>query len=173
MHADGSCFLLKAIPNHSIQSPEVTSKASNDEELNDSVSVKALSAKLSEALLNIRAKEDLVKQHSKVAEEAVTGSSSFSFYVNFTSEISCLLFFYQYKVEGDFIPPNNFLKVLCRIDWSLRSCQELSLESEIKISKEILTAFLKCSHHLLIIALLDNMVVPSELYVTPLSSISL
>nr|GMC98753.1 filament-like plant protein 3 [Ipomoea batatas] len=63
----------QAIPNHSIQSPEVTSKASNDEELNDSVSVKALSAKLSEALLNIRAKEDLVKQHSKVAEEAVTG----------------------------------------------------------------------------------------------------
>ncbi|XP_031095716.1 filament-like plant protein [Ipomoea triloba] len=63
----------QAIPNHSIQSPEVTSKASNYEELNDSVSVKALSAKLSEALLNIRAKEDLVKQHSKVAEEAVTG----------------------------------------------------------------------------------------------------
>lgn len=85
MHANGSCFLLKAIPSHSIQSPEVTSKAaSNDEELNDSASVKALSAKLSEALLNIRAKEDLVKQHAKVAEEAVSGSSSFSFYVKFT-----------------------------------------------------------------------------------------
>ncbi|CAH9070315.1 unnamed protein product [Cuscuta europaea] len=62
----------QAIPNHTIQSPEVTSKTtSNDDEHNESV--KSLSAKLSEALLNIRAKEDLVKQHSKVAEEAVSG----------------------------------------------------------------------------------------------------
>ncbi|KAK4426747.1 Filament-like plant protein 3 [Sesamum alatum] len=53
------------------QSPEVTSKAAPGDELNDSV--KALSEKLSEALLNIRAKEDLVKQHAKVAEEAVSG----------------------------------------------------------------------------------------------------
>lgn len=35
--------------------------------------MKILSDKLSEALLNIRAKEDLVKQHAKVAEEAVSG----------------------------------------------------------------------------------------------------
>lgn len=35
--------------------------------------MKTLSDKLSEALLNIRAKEDLVKQHAKVAEEAVSG----------------------------------------------------------------------------------------------------
>ncbi|XP_059284050.1 filament-like plant protein 3 [Lycium ferocissimum] len=58
--------------NHNIQSPEVTSKtAPNDEELNETV--KTLSAKLSEALVNIREKEDLVKQHAKVAEEAVSG----------------------------------------------------------------------------------------------------
>ena len=35
--------------------------------------VKSLSEKLSAALLDISAKEDLVKQHSKVAEEAVSG----------------------------------------------------------------------------------------------------
>ncbi|KAA8531119.1 hypothetical protein F0562_005828 [Nyssa sinensis] len=58
--------------NHHTQSPEVTSKAAlNDEELNDSL--KTLTEKLSAALLNISAKEDLVKQHAKVAEEAVSG----------------------------------------------------------------------------------------------------
>lgn len=58
--------------NHNTQSPEVTSKtAPGDEELNETV--KTLSAKLSEALVNIREKEDLVKQHAKVAEEAVSG----------------------------------------------------------------------------------------------------
>ncbi|KAL1531534.1 filament-like plant protein 3 [Salvia divinorum] len=59
------------LSNHNIQSPEVTSKAAPDDELNDNV--KALSEKLSAALLNIGAKEDLVKQHAKVAEEAVSG----------------------------------------------------------------------------------------------------
>ncbi|MFS7890287.1 putative filament-like plant protein [Helianthus anomalus] len=58
--------------NQSFQSPEVTSKAElQPEELEGSV--KTLSRKLSEALLNISIKEDLVKQHSKVAEEAVEG----------------------------------------------------------------------------------------------------
>ncbi|KAI8029552.1 hypothetical protein LOK49_LG01G02515 [Camellia lanceoleosa] len=61
----------QAWSNHHTQSPEVTSKAAPSDELNDSV--KTLSEKLSEALLNIRAKEDLVKQHAKVAEEAVSG----------------------------------------------------------------------------------------------------
>ncbi|KAL2504683.1 Filament-like plant protein 3 [Abeliophyllum distichum] len=62
----------QASSNHNTHSPEVISKAApSDEELNESV--KTLSEKLSEALLNIRAKEDLVKQHAKVAEEAVSG----------------------------------------------------------------------------------------------------
>lgn len=65
----------KAYPPQSTQSPEVTSKAaSNNEEVNESV--KILSEKLSAALLNISAKEDLVKQHAKVAEEAVSGIHS-------------------------------------------------------------------------------------------------
>ncbi|PIN24247.1 hypothetical protein CDL12_03014 [Handroanthus impetiginosus] len=61
----------QTLSNHNTQSPEVTSKAASGDELNDSV--KTLSDKLSEALLNIQAKEDLVKQHAKVAEEAVSG----------------------------------------------------------------------------------------------------
>lgn len=65
---------LKVLLNHSIQSPEVTSKTvPTDEELNETA--KTLSAKLSEALVNIREKEDLVKQHAKVAEEAVSGTT--------------------------------------------------------------------------------------------------
>ncbi|MED6218417.1 hypothetical protein PIB30_026523 [Stylosanthes scabra] len=63
------------------QSPEITSKASpNEEEIGTPkknrevvTDVKALNDKLAAALLNISAKEDLVKQHAKVAEEAVSG----------------------------------------------------------------------------------------------------
>nr|XP_029152967.1 filament-like plant protein isoform X1 [Arachis hypogaea]XP_029152968.1 filament-like plant protein isoform X1 [Arachis hypogaea]XP_029152969.1 filament-like plant protein isoform X1 [Arachis hypogaea]XP_029152970.1 filament-like plant protein isoform X1 [Arachis hypogaea]XP_029152971.1 filament-like plant protein isoform X1 [Arachis hypogaea]XP_029152972.1 filament-like plant protein isoform X1 [Arachis hypogaea]XP_029152973.1 filament-like plant protein isoform X1 [Arachis hypogaea] len=64
------------------QSPEVTSKAPppNEEEHStpkknkeEDTGVKALNDKLAAALLNISAKEDLVKQHAKVAEEAVSG----------------------------------------------------------------------------------------------------
>ncbi|KAL5704378.1 hypothetical protein ACHQM5_022817 [Ranunculus cassubicifolius] len=63
---------LKASPNDNAQSPEVTSKAEvTSEEVNDNL--KSLREKLSAALINISAKEDLVKQHSKVAEEAVSG----------------------------------------------------------------------------------------------------
>lgn len=36
--------------------------------------MKTLSEKFSEAILNIGAKEDLIKQHAKVAEEAVSGN---------------------------------------------------------------------------------------------------
>ncbi|PIN10224.1 hypothetical protein CDL12_17194 [Handroanthus impetiginosus] len=59
-------------PNDSTQSPEISSKASiiNNEM---SESVKSLTEKLSAALVNVSAKEDLVKQHAKVAEEAVAG----------------------------------------------------------------------------------------------------
>ncbi|KAF0900726.1 hypothetical protein E2562_034780 [Oryza meyeriana var. granulata] len=53
----------------SAQSPEIASKEAQD----DNVKVKVLSERLSSAVLDIRAKDDLVKQHSKVAEEAVLG----------------------------------------------------------------------------------------------------
>lgn len=50
--------------------PEVLTNA-GDADMQDSV--KSLSEKLSAALLTISAKEDLVKQHAKVAEDAVAG----------------------------------------------------------------------------------------------------
>ncbi|XP_074574356.1 filament-like plant protein 3 isoform X2 [Curcuma longa] len=52
------------------QSPEV---ASNTCDTEVDKTVKRLTEKLSAALLNISAKEELVKQHAKVAEEAVSG----------------------------------------------------------------------------------------------------
>ncbi|XP_050379560.1 filament-like plant protein [Argentina anserina] len=62
----------QAFSPHSIQSPEVTSKAPHsDEEPIDSVDT--LREKLSAALLSCNAKDELVKQHAKVAEEAVSG----------------------------------------------------------------------------------------------------
>ncbi|KAK3230640.1 hypothetical protein Dsin_002521 [Dipteronia sinensis] len=63
---------LKGSPNHNEQSPEVTSKRiANGEGINEGV--KTLTEKLSAALVNVSAKEDLVKQHAKVAEEAIAG----------------------------------------------------------------------------------------------------
>ncbi|CAN0892362.1 Filament-like plant protein (Fragment) [Linum grandiflorum] len=63
---------MKASPNDESQSPEVTSKTSAaDEEVNETI--KCLTEKLSAALVNVSQKDDLVKQHSKVAEEAVAG----------------------------------------------------------------------------------------------------
>lgn len=75
----GCFFVVQTLSNHIIQSPEVTSKDAQNDELNDGA--KTISDKLSEALLNIREKEDLVKQHAKVAEEAVSGIVSVWVYV--------------------------------------------------------------------------------------------
>lgn len=72
----------KGSPDHNTQSPEVSSKAVaitenveesslKTEDINNSV--KKLTERLSAALVNVSAKEDLVKQHAKVAEEAVAG----------------------------------------------------------------------------------------------------
>ncbi|CAL9193208.1 unnamed protein product [Musa hybrid cultivar] len=64
---------LRASPNDTsihADSPEISSN-NCDGEIHESV--KRLTEKLSAALLNISAKEDLVKQHAKVTEEAVSG----------------------------------------------------------------------------------------------------
>ncbi|ONK58225.1 uncharacterized protein A4U43_C09F9840 [Asparagus officinalis] len=58
-----------AYSNHA-QSPVISSNSSENE---FQESVKSLTEKLSAALLNISAKEELVKQHSRVAEEAILG----------------------------------------------------------------------------------------------------
>ncbi|KAK7318401.1 hypothetical protein RJT34_03101 [Clitoria ternatea] len=71
----------QVFPTQVALSPEVTSKGAPDEEeistpkkgKEEVTDVKILTDKLAAALLNISAKEDLVKQHAKVAEEAVSG----------------------------------------------------------------------------------------------------
>ncbi|KAJ8551195.1 hypothetical protein K7X08_000565 [Anisodus acutangulus] len=63
---------LKEFPDHDKQSPEVTSKSATiDDESKESL--RCLTEKLTAALVNVSAKEDLVKQHAKVAEEAIAG----------------------------------------------------------------------------------------------------
>ncbi|XP_059280448.1 filament-like plant protein isoform X2 [Lycium ferocissimum] len=63
---------IKEFADHEKQSPEVTSKAATiDDESKESL--RCLTEKLSAALVNVSAKEDLVKQHAKVAEEAIAG----------------------------------------------------------------------------------------------------
>ncbi|RWW32884.1 hypothetical protein BHE74_00000670 [Ensete ventricosum] len=61
---------INSSPNHA-QSPEVSSKDVSHE-VNETI--KNLNEKLSAALLNISAKEDLVKRHVKLAEEALLGN---------------------------------------------------------------------------------------------------
>ncbi|KAJ0976894.1 hypothetical protein J5N97_012368 [Dioscorea zingiberensis] len=61
--------LNNASPN-CVHSPEVSSETDNIEA---NETVKSLTEKLSAALSSISAKEELVKQHTKVAEEAVSG----------------------------------------------------------------------------------------------------
>ncbi|KAI4389767.1 hypothetical protein MLD38_001956 [Melastoma candidum] len=64
--------VLKGPPSSSDLSAEFASVSMRQEnEVNETV--RTLTEKLSAALVNISAKEDLVKQHSKVAEEAVAG----------------------------------------------------------------------------------------------------
>lgn len=71
---------VKVYPSQATLSPEVTSKVAPNEEVSTPkkykegvIDVKTLTNELAAALLDISAKEDLVKQHSKVAEEAVEG----------------------------------------------------------------------------------------------------
>ncbi|XP_055835622.1 filament-like plant protein isoform X1 [Solanum dulcamara] len=71
-YSDEQQDALKEFPDLDKQSPEVTSKsATNDDESKESL--RCLTEKLSAALVNVSAKEDLVKQHAKVAEEAIAG----------------------------------------------------------------------------------------------------
>lgn len=71
-------------PNSSVQSPEITSKLSfTGDEAKENV--KRLTEKLSAALVNVSAKEELVKQHAKVAEEAVAGERFSQSFVAFVA----------------------------------------------------------------------------------------
>ncbi|KAE8731240.1 Filament-like plant protein [Hibiscus syriacus] len=63
---------IEASPDYNTQSSDVSSKSSADS-IDVKDDIKSLTEKLSAALVNVSAKEDLVKQHSQVAEEAIAG----------------------------------------------------------------------------------------------------
>ncbi|KAF8658164.1 hypothetical protein HU200_059637 [Digitaria exilis] len=63
--------LTDSSPEHGQSVEPLVSSDVRDEEIKETM--KSLNEKLSSALLTIRAKEDLVKQHAKVTEEAVAG----------------------------------------------------------------------------------------------------
>ncbi|KAK4773509.1 hypothetical protein SAY87_028528 [Trapa incisa] len=112
------------------QSLEVTSKAIvADEDVNGRV--KTLSDKLSAALLNISAKEELVKQHAKVAEEAVSG------WENAENEVSDL----KKKLESEKERSSALENRVIHLDGALKECvrqlRQLREEQEQKLSEAI------------------------------------
>lgn len=96
---------LKGSPDHNSQSPEVSSisvagnehdeSSSRKEIISDSM--KSLTDRLSAALVNVSAKDDLVKQHSKVAEEAVAGNGPIDLILYASSVVP---FYYQSMTCG-------------------------------------------------------------------------
>ncbi|XP_041004907.1 filament-like plant protein 3 isoform X2 [Juglans microcarpa x Juglans regia] len=120
----------QAYPSQSTQSPEVTSKsANNDEEVNNSV--KTLTEKLSAALLNISAKEELVKQHAKVAEEAVSG------WENAENEVLSL----KQQLEAAKKKNSALEDRACHLDGALKECvrqlRQAREEQEQKINEVV------------------------------------
>nr|XP_043610973.1 filament-like plant protein 3 [Erigeron canadensis] len=92
-------------------SPEVSSKAElSPEELDGGV--KALSEKLSAALMNISIKEDMVKQHSKVAEEAVEG------WEKAEAEVLAL----RKQIEVLTLRNSTLEDRVCQLDGALKEC---------------------------------------------------
>ncbi|MBA0720918.1 hypothetical protein Golax_008516, partial [Gossypium laxum] len=119
--------------NNNTQSPEVSSKAStNSEDVTDSV--KILTEKLSAALVNISAKEDLVKQHSKVAEEAIAG------WENAENEVVVL----KQKLEASIQQNLTLEGRVSHLDGALKECvrqlRQVREEQEEKIGEAIAKA---------------------------------
>ncbi|KAK7399340.1 hypothetical protein VNO78_10522 [Psophocarpus tetragonolobus] len=106
-------------PTQAAFSPEVTSKVAPNEEVStpkkskeEDSDVKILTDKLAAALLNISEKEDLVKQHAKVAEEAVSG------WEKAENEVSSL------KQQLDVARQKNSILEdrVCHLDGALKEC---------------------------------------------------
>ncbi|GMJ02423.1 hypothetical protein HRI_003911600 [Hibiscus trionum] len=98
----------KASADNNTQSSDASSKASSD---NDD-GIKSLTEKLSAALVNVSAKEDLVKQHSQVAEEAIAG------WEKAENEVVIL----KQKLE-DVVRQNSALEDrVSRLDGALKEC---------------------------------------------------
>lgn len=97
--------------NQNYQSLEVGSK-SDPRQSEDNHGVKTLSEKLEEALATINAKEELVKQHAKVAEEAVSG------WEKAESEVSSL----RHQVEVLTVRNSTLEDRIGQLDGALKEC---------------------------------------------------
>ncbi|KAK0575452.1 hypothetical protein LWI29_000790 [Acer saccharum] len=129
-YSDDQGEALKGSPIHNEQSPEVTSKhIANGEGINEGV--KTLTEKLSAALVNVSAKEDLVKQHAKVAEEAIAG------WEKAENEVAVL----KQKLEAA-VQQNSVLEErLSHLDGALKECvrqlRQARDEQEQKINEAV------------------------------------
>ncbi|KAK2659485.1 hypothetical protein Ddye_006018 [Dipteronia dyeriana] len=129
-YSDDHGEALKGSPNHNEQSPEVTSKRiANGEGINEGV--KTLTEKLSAALVNVSAKEDLVKQHAKVAEEAIAG------WEKAENEVAVL----KQKLEAA-VQQNSMLEDrVSHLDGALKECvrqlRQARDEQEQKINEDV------------------------------------
>ncbi|WOL03547.1 filament-like plant protein 3 isoform X2 [Canna indica] len=123
---------INSSPNHA-QLPEVSSKDVNHE-VNEII--KTLNNKLSAALLNISAKEDLVKQHAKVAEEAVLG------WENADKEVSSL----KQQLEAASKKNSSLEDKAIHLDAALKECvRQLRLSRE-EQEQKVLDAIRKKTH---------------------------
>ncbi|GER40326.1 hypothetical protein STAS_16991 [Striga asiatica] len=113
--------------NDKSSSSEVTSKATSsmDDEVNETV--KSLTQKLSAALVNLSVKEDLVKQHSKVAEEAVAG------WEKAENEVAVL----KQQLEAALQQNMNLEVRASHLDGALKECVRQSRQSKNEQEKRI------------------------------------
>ncbi|THU67725.1 hypothetical protein C4D60_Mb05t27740 [Musa balbisiana] len=108
MHSgDQQEALISSSPRHA-QSPEVASKDVSQ----DNETIRTLNEKLSAALVNISAKENLVRQHAKVAEEAVLG------WENSEKEVSSL----KQQLEAASKEKSSLEDRIVHLDAALKEC---------------------------------------------------
>ncbi|QCE15774.1 Filament-like plant protein [Vigna unguiculata] len=138
------------------QSPEVTSHAtenvndgSTDEDVNGAMisiskdrdvpdGLRNMSEKLSAALVNVSAKEDLVKQHAKVAEEAISG------WEKAENEVTSL----KKQLEALTLRNSTLEDRVTHLDSALRECVRQLRQTREEQEKNIHDAVLKKTHEL-------------------------
>ncbi|RWR82112.1 filament-like plant protein [Cinnamomum micranthum f. kanehirae] len=119
-------------PNHS-QSPEISSNLAGSK-VQDTV--KNLTEKLSAALSNISAKDALVKQHAKVAEEAVTG------WERAEDEVVAL----KQQLEATYQKNLALEDQVCHLDGALKECVRQLRQAREEQEQNIHEALVKKTH---------------------------
>ncbi|KAM7252927.1 hypothetical protein ACFE04_025545 [Oxalis oulophora] len=128
---------LNESTNHNEDSSEITSKTIIDAGQEDD-NVRRLTEKLSAALVNVSAKEDLVKQHSKVAEEAVAG------WEKAENEVSALKLKLEAAVKQNFTLEDR----VSHLDGALKECVRQLRQAREEQEQRIHEAVQKKTHNL-------------------------